>query len=84
MEQMSLTPSRRLYARQSYGRAVDAYDTVAWRAPSSRRFVNHAANDGYVDRPIQIEDGMPRWLIVLGGAVLAAVIGALLGGMLAV
>lgn len=84
MNQMSLTPSHRLHARQSYGRAVDAYDAVAWRAPSSRRFVNQVANDAFVDRPIEMGEGMPRWLVLIGGAALAAVVGALLGGMLAV
>ena len=60
-------------------RAADAFDPVAWRAPSYPRVPLAPANDdpGHAPQPT------PRWLIVSGGGVLAALLGALLGGALA-
>lgn len=88
MEQMTLTPSRRLQARQAYGRAVDVFEPVAWRPPSPSRFDVRVAND--VTSQVQPEtsdlselrDGVPAWLTVTLGGVVAALAGALLGGAL--
>ncbi len=78
--------------------AIDAYQAAAWRAPAATRFDSRPANDfaanDFLSRaqtiapqatptPVQMEP-MPRWLIVSVGGVIAAVMGALLGGALAV
>ena len=78
--------------------AINAYQTAAWRAPSATRFDSRPANDvvandflaraeavspTYVTQPVATEP-MPRWLIVAIGAVIAAILGALVGGALAV
>ncbi len=89
MEQMTLTPSRRLQARQAYGRAVDAFEPVAWRPPSPARFDVRVANDvTYRARPepasdlSELKDGVPAWLTVTLGGLVAALAGALMGGAL--
>lgn len=72
MEELSLSPRR--YAVR---------ETAAWRAPSATRFDSRPANDA--ETQAQIEAAvMPRWLLIAGGAVAAALMGAALGGMLAV
>ena len=71
MEELSLSPRR--YA---------ARETAAWRAPSAARFDSRPANDA--EATVQVEAAvMPRWLLVVGGGAAAALIGAALGGMLA-
>lgn len=82
---MPLTPERRLHARQSYGRAADAFETVAWRAPEPRRFDPRVANDVVEPEPTlkQLVADLPAWVPIVGGAVVAAFMGAMLGGMLA-
>lgn len=85
MEQMTLTPSRRLEARRAYGRSVDALESVAWRPPSPARFDNRVANDlaPEPERSLsEMADGMPAWLTITLGGVVAALMGALLGGAL--
>ena len=88
MEQMTLTPSRRLQARQAYGRAVDAFEPVAWRPPSPARFDVRVANDvTWQARPepsdlSELKDGVPTWLTITLGGLVAALAGALLGGAL--
>ena len=85
MEQMTLTPSRRLEAGRAYGRSMDAFDTVAWRPPTASRFDNTVANDGASHRepPLsQMADGVPAWLTITLGGLIAALAGALLGGAL--
>lgn len=84
-----VTPAQRLHGVRAYGRAANAFDSVAWRAPSAERFESRPANDPvdrsrmtYVATPESSQ--IPHWLIVVGGGVVAAVTGALLGGMLAV
>ena len=74
--------------------ALNAWQTAAWRAPGQTRFDSRPANDflsradaiaptTYGAQPAEVED-MPRWLIVAIGAVVAALLGALLGGMMSV
>lgn len=87
MEQMSLSPSRRLEARRAYDRTADAFETVAWRAPTAQRFDPRPANDGYRPyrpAPTLKEElaNLPAWVTIAGGGVIAALMGALLGGAL--
>jgi hypothetical protein len=85
MEQMTITPSRRLQAHHAYGRAVDAFEPVAWRPPTAARFDGRAANDVAPQREPtypEMADGIPSWLVIVLGGVVAALTGALLGGML--
>ena len=82
---MTLTPSRRLEARRAYGRTVDAFETVAWRPPSPARFDSRVANDATPEPEptlLEMADGMPAWLTIALGGVVAALAGALLGGAL--
>lgn len=86
MERMTLSPSRRLEASRAYGRSVDAFETVAWRPPSATRFDNRVAND--VAEPeaeptlSEMIDGVPGWVVAALGGVVAALMGAMLGGAL--
>lgn len=61
-------------------RAIDAFQTVAWRAPEPRRDRFAAAN---VEAPGAGDEEIPHWVILVGGALLAALLGALLGGAMA-
>ena len=77
--------------------ALNAYQAAAWRAPGQTRFDSRPANDFLARaetiaprtfaiqpaQPAEMEP-LPRWVIVALGAVFAALMGALLGGMLAV
>ena len=60
-------------------RAADAFDPVAWRAPGSRRAPLIPANDAPAPAPAPV----PRWVIVSGGGLAAALLGAILGSALA-
>lgn len=71
MEDVSLSPRR--YAVR---------ETAAWRAPGPNRFDSRAANDAETREQIKAAV-MPRWLLVAGGGAAAALMGAALGGMLA-
>ncbi|HAV48715.1 MULTISPECIES: hypothetical protein [Bacteria] len=62
-------------------RAIDAFQTVAWRAPEPRRDRFTAAN---VAGPAEAEsEEIPHWMILVGGGLLAALMGALMGGAMA-
>ncbi len=74
--------------------AVTAWQTAAWRAPSATRFDSRPANDflsradaiaprTYDVRPGETEE-LPRWIVIAIGCVVAALLGALLGGMMSV
>ena len=82
---MTITPSRRLQAHHAYGRAVDAFEPVAWRPPAATRFDGRIAND-VTPQPdpalSDMVDGIPSWLVIVLGGVVAALTGALLGGAL--
>ena len=86
MEELSVTPARRQYAHQAYGRTADAFEPVAWRPPVSKRFDPCPANDGYGPGSSLREDfaALPAWATVVGGGMIAALVGALLGGALQV
>ncbi len=78
--------------------ALEAYQAAAWRAPAATRFDSRPANDFVANDFLSRADAiapqstpdtmqmapMPRWLVVLIGAIIAAVMGGLLGGALAV
>jgi hypothetical protein len=86
MEMSTMSSARRLEGVRAYGRAADAFETVAWRPPSAARFDTRVANEPVVEEPslqALIAD-LPGWVTVVGGGVVAALMGALLGGMLAV
>ena len=83
METLTADRTARRLAIETY-RTVDAFDTVAWRPPSARRFEG-PAND-CTTRPTVIDEmkAMPGWVIPVVGAGAAALMGVLLGGALAV
>ena len=57
-------------------------EPAAWALPPVERFNGRAANDAEVE-PVVLDD-IPRWVVVVVGAVFAAALGALLGGALSV
>ena len=70
-------------ADRAYRKSADAFDTVAWRAPSASRFDGRAANDAVPHDPsVTRMPTVPVWMSVAAGAVAAAAMGALLGGAL--
>lgn len=79
-----MTPSRRLQGRQAYGRTVDAFDAVAWRPPAASRFDPRVANDVTPEPTVEeVLRSLPGWVTVVAGGAVAALMGAMLGGMLA-
>jgi hypothetical protein len=58
---------------RSSSSAANAFDAIAWRASSAYEF--KAAP------PAEVE--LPRWAVIVGGGVLAALMGAMVGGGLA-
>ena len=82
----TMSSARRLEGVRAYGRAADAFETVAWRPPSAARFDRRVANDPVVDEPTlqALIADLPGWVTVVAGGVVAALMGALVGGMLAV
>jgi hypothetical protein len=83
MDQTTMTPDRRLYGHRMYGRAADAFDAVAWKAPQARRFQDVAANDGY-EMPSVMDElrAIPRWVVIATGGAFSALLGVLLGAAL--
>ena len=81
-----MTSARRLEGVRAYGRAADAFDAVAWRPPTARRFDPRVANDPAVPEPTlkQMIADLPGWVTVVGGGVIAALMGAMLGGALSI
>ena len=85
METSSIAPPQRFYAPRPWGRAADAFETVAWRPPTAARFDTRVANDPEVAEPTlkQLIADLPGWVTVIAGGLVAALMGALMGGMLA-
>ena len=85
METTPMTPARRQNAHHAYGRTADAFETVAWRPPAARRFDARVANDPGAPEPTlkELIADLPGWVTVVGGGVIAALMGALVGGALA-
>lgn len=79
-----MSSARRLDGYRAYNRAADAFETVAWKAPKTNRFESRAANDGHPDAPTfrDVMNAMPGWVVVVGGGLAAALMGAMLGGAL--
>jgi hypothetical protein len=85
MEPLSMTPSHRLHGARAYGRAADAFEAVAWKPPAAARFRTEIANDAPVVSEPTVGDmvrAIPGWAVIVGGGVVAALMGALLGGAL--
>ncbi len=80
-----MTSARRLEGVRAYGRAADAFETVAWRPPSSARFDTRVANDPATAEPTlkELLAELPDWVTVVAGGLVAALMGAVLGRMLA-
>ena len=95
MEELIVTQGPGNHTRPGAVRdAVTAYQTAAWRAPGATRFDSRPANDflsradaiaptTYRVQPAEQED-IPRWIVVAIGCVVAALLGAVLGGMMSV
>ncbi|WP_439472288.1 hypothetical protein [Brevundimonas sp.] len=82
---MTMTPSRRMDGVRAYDRAADAFGVVAWKAPGPRRFDNRPANDTPETAEPTVGEmvrAIPGWVVVVGGGVVAALMGAMLGGAL--
>ena len=82
MDKTVLSPVAHLHGYRAYGRAADG---AAWRMPTITRFSDTAANDVAPRREptlSEMADGIPGWLTVVLGGVVAALAGALLGGAL--
>ena len=73
-----MTSARRPEGVRAYGRAADAFETVAWRAPTATRFDGRAANDPEVPEPTlkALIADLPGWVIIFAGGMVAALIGA--------
>ncbi|HYC97784.1 hypothetical protein [Brevundimonas sp.] len=86
MERITTAASSRLQAHHAYGRAADAFEPAAWRPPTPARFDGRIANDvapGPEPTLAEMVEGIPGWLVVVLGGIIAALMGALLGGMMA-
>lgn len=79
-----MSATRRLDGHRAYGRAADAFEAVAWKAPTAQRFEDRVANDPPKPEPTfrDVLRAVPGWMVVVGGGVVAALAGAMLGGML--
>lgn len=84
-----MTPSRRMEGVRAYDKAADAFGVVARKpAPAPRfetRFETRAAPAETAVPEATIQDmvrAIPGWAVVVGGGVVAAAMGVLLGGAL--
>lgn len=80
-----MTPSRRLQGARAYGQTADAFEAVAWKPPTAARFTSHVANDGASEPEPSLGEmarAVPSWAVIIGGGVVAALMGVLLGGAL--
>ena len=92
MEDLTMSSTNRMNGYRAYGRPVDVLDPVAWRPPPARRFDARPANDGMWSGEPQrastrmptATDRLPMWAVVAGGGLLAAAMGAVMGGLLAI
>lgn len=81
-----MTSASRLEGVRAYGRAANAFDAVAWRPPTTTRFDPRAVNDPAVPEPSlkELVAALPGWVTVVAGGVVAAMMGAMLGGALSI
>ena len=80
-----MTPSRRLDGLRAYDRATDAFGVVSRRRlpnlPVQPRPWPEAESEPEPVREAAVTS-LPGWLVVVGGGVVAALTGAMLGGAL--
>lgn len=84
MDTYSLDATRNTYADRIGQRGYDASDTVAWRPTTMGQSTTFAANDGG-SRDETFREfiaAVPASVIIVGGGVAAAIVGAMLGGAL--
>lgn len=89
MEDLTMSSTNRMNGYRAYGRAVDALDPVAWRPPPTRRFDDRPNDGAWANPPRQTHGGddltrLPMWVMVAGGGLVAAAMGAVMGGLLAI
>jgi hypothetical protein len=84
METHSFDATRNTYADRIGQRGYEASDTVTWRPTTVGRATTIAANDG-ASRPETFREFMaaaPASVIIVAGGMVAAIVGAMLGGAL--
>jgi hypothetical protein len=84
MDTLPLDAPRNTYSDRIGQRGYDAFDTVAYRPQTSHRFTPRAANDGALVSPASAGDfsAIPAWFVIVAGGLVAAIVGAMLGGAL--
>lgn len=79
-----MTPSRRMEGVRAYDRAADAFGVVARTSAPAARFESRPVDQIAPPEPT-VQDmvrAIPGWAVVIGGGVVAAMMGVLLGGAL--
>jgi hypothetical protein len=86
METLPMNSAHRLDGVRAFGRAADAFESVAWRPPTAARFDPRVVDDPATPEPTlkELIADLPGWVTVVGGGVIAAFMGAMLGGALQV
>jgi hypothetical protein len=84
MEQMTLTPSRRMEGARAYDRAADAFGVVPSRPVAATRFESRPMDEPAMPEPTMQDmvRAIPGWAVVIAGGVVAALMGVMLGGAL--
>jgi hypothetical protein len=79
MDELTMTPDRRLHATRTYGRA--AFDAAAWKAPEARRFTASTAANDVASGPSLAQElrDLPRWVVVVAGGAFSALLGVMMG-----
>lgn len=78
-----MTPSRRLDGLRAYDRATDAFGVVSRRRLPNLPVQPRPWPEAEPERVTEAAGaGLPGWLVVVGGGVVAALTGAMLGGAL--
>ena len=81
-----MTPSRRMDGVRAYDRAADAFGVAGWTAPTAprpeARFEARLEPSAPEPTVGEMARAIPGWAVVIGGGVVAALMGALLGGAL--
>lgn len=81
METLQAVTRTEPLSRRVVTRTYGGLETGQWQSPKPASFQPRAANDDVRIQQVQ-GDTVPPWMMILGGAIMAAVIGALLGGAL--
>ncbi|WP_339913688.1 hypothetical protein [uncultured Brevundimonas sp.] len=81
MEYPSAPPARLKSSTDIHG--ADAYDVAAWREPRRDRPETHTFDRSPGDETLmQVLSTLPEWVVIGAGGVVAAILGALVGGAL--